>query len=257
MNDTFITVSVEGNVGIIELNRPHVLNALNLQMVEEIVAALEAFDRDQTIRCMVITGQERAFAAGADIEEMAHDGVVSMLVKDQFAVWDRISLVTKPIIAAVSGFALGGGCELMMSCDIVIASETARIGQPEVKLGVMPGAGGTQRLTKAVGKLKAMEMLLTGEPITAHEALQYRLVNRVVPAELCRAEALKTARRIADMPPLAVRLIKKSVVKAVDATTTEGLEYERNCFYLLFASEDKAEGMNAFIEKRKPNFTGQ
>lgn len=257
MNYTFITVSVEDRVGVIQLNRPKVLNALNLQMVDEIVAALEQFDRDDAVRCMVITGNERAFAAGADIEEMAHDGVVSMLVKDQFAVWDRIMLITKPIIAAVSGFVLGGGCELMMSCDIVIASETALIGQPEIKLGVMPGAGGTQRLTKAVGKLKAMEMLLTGEPITAREALQYQLVNRIVPPELYREEAMKTARHIASMPPLAVRLIKKSVAKAVDATTAEGLEYERNCFYLLFASEDKTEGMNAFIEKRKPNFTGK
>lgn len=257
MNYTFIMVSVEDRVGVIQLNRPKVLNALNLQMVDEIVAALEQFDRDDAVRCMLIIGNERAFAAGADIEEMAHDGVVSMLVKDQFAVWDRITLITKPIIAAVSGFALGGGCELMMSCDIVIASETALIGQPEVKLGVMPGAGGTQRLTKAVGKLKAMEMLLTGEPITAREALHYQLVNRVVPPELYREEAMKTARHIASMPPLAVRLIKKSVAKAVDATTAEGLEYERNCFYLLFASEDKAEGMNAFMEKRKPNFIGK
>lgn len=252
-----IKVSIDQSVGIITLHRPEVLNALNLQMVDELVAELERMDRDETIRAIVLVGNDKAFAAGADIDELADEAAIPMLLKDQFAVWDRIAKVSKPILAAVSGYALGGGCELMMHCDIVIASETARIGQPEVKLGVMPGAGGTQRLTKAVGKAKAMEMLLTGEPITADEALAYGLVNKVVPVEMVLQETIRLAKQIAEQPPVAVRLIKKSVLKAIDSPLQEGLDYERNCFYLLFASEDKTEGMRAFVEKRKPHFTGK
>ncbi|MFC4769716.1 enoyl-CoA hydratase-related protein [Effusibacillus consociatus] len=257
MGYEFIQVSADQSVGILTLHRPAVLNALNLKMVDEIVEELERMDRDDSIRAIVLTGNDKAFAAGADIDEMADESVIPMLLKDQFAVWDRIAKVSKPIIAAVSGFVLGGGCELMMNCDIIIASETTKIGQPEVKLGVMPGAGGTQRLTKAVGKVKAMEMLLSGEPITADEALRYGLINKVVPVELYLHEAVKLAKQIAAQPPVAVRLIKKSVLKAIDIPLDEGLDYERNCFYLLFASEDKAEGMRAFIEKRKPDFTGR
>ncbi|GAX89282.1 enoyl-CoA hydratase-related protein [Effusibacillus lacus] len=253
----FIKVSIDQAVGIITLNRPEVLNALNLKMVDEIVAELERMDRDDKIRAIVITGNDAAFAAGADIAEMADEAAIPMLIKDQFAVWDRIAKVSKPIIAAVSGFVLGGGCELMMNCDIVIASETARIGQPEVKLGIMPGAGGTQRLTKAVGKVKAMEMLMTGEPIPAEEALRHGLINKLVPVEAYLQEAVKLAKQIAKQPPVAVRLIKKSVLKAIDTPLNEGLDYERNSFYLLFASDDKAEGMRAFGEKRKPNFAGR
>lgn len=253
----FIKVSVDQSVGILTLNRPEVLNALNLKMVDEIVEEMERMDRDDSIRVILLTGNGKAFAAGADIAEMADEAAIPMLLKDQFAVWDRIARISKPILAAVSGFVLGGGCELMMNCDIVIASETARIGQPEVKLGVMPGAGGTQRLTKAVGKVKAMEMLLTGEPISADEALAWGLVNKVVPVGAHFREALKLAKKIAAQPPVAVRLIKKSVLKAIDNPLDEGMEYERNCFYLLFATEDKAEGMRAFVEKRKPHFTGR
>ncbi len=252
----FIQVEKDGKVGLIRLNRPKSLNALNLQMVDEIVETLEKMDQDPQIRVMVLTGNEKAFAAGADIEEMTEVDSVEMLLRDQFRVWDRIALVRKPIIAAVSGFALGGGCELVMNCDMVIASETAKFGQPEVLLGVMPGAGGTQRLTKALGKARAMELLLTGDHLSANEALQLGFVNRVVPVELYLYEALKLARRIAEQPPLAVRLIKQSVLKAIDLPLDEGLHYERNNFYLLFSSEDQKEGMRAFAEKRRPRFKG-
>ncbi|MGE5703325.1 MAG: enoyl-CoA hydratase-related protein [Clostridia bacterium] len=257
MSYEFLQVTVEETVGIIALNRPKVFNALNLQLVDELVAELERMDRDPSIRVIVVTGNDKAFAAGADINEMAEDSAISILKKNQFAVWDRITLISKPIIAAVSGFALGGGCELMMSCDMVVASETAMIGQPEVKLGVMPGAGGTQRLTRAVGQRKAMEMLLTGEPISATEALRYGLVNRVVPVEAYLRESIRLAKQIAQQPPLAVQMIKKSVHKAQDLPLDEGMDYERNCFYLLLASEDRTEGMKAFLEKRKPRFTGR
>ncbi len=177
--------------------------------------------------------------------------------RNQFRVWDRIRWITKPIIAAVNGYALGGGCELAMACDLIIAGENARFGQPEVNLGVMPGAGGTQRLTRLVGKARALEILLTGDPITAEEAYRIGLVNRVVPTEACLDEALRLARRIAEKPPMAVRLIKEAVYKALDTTLQDGMEYERNCFYLLFATEDKAEGMRAFLEKRRPSFKGR
>lgn len=257
MSYEFIKVGAEGAVGMITLNRPEVLNALNLKIVDEIVEEMERMDRDDSIRVILITGNEKAFAAGADIDEMTDEKVISMLLKDQFTVWDRMSKINKPMIAAVSGFVLGGGCELMMSCDMVVASETTKIGQPEIKLGVMPGAGGTQRLTKAVGKAKAMEMLLTGDSISAQEALQYGLINKIVPVEVYLQEAMKLAKKIAVQPPVAARLIKKSVLKAMDNPLNEGMEYERNCFYLLFASEDKDEGMRAFVEKRRPKFTGR
>jgi len=252
----FISTSREDAVGIITLNRPKVLNALNLQLVDEVVAEMERLDQDPEIRVILLTGNEKAFAAGADISEMADPSAIEIMKRNQFAVWDRISRITKPIIGAVSGYALGGGCELMMNCDIIIASETAMIGQPEIKLGVMPGAGGTQRLTRAVGVRKAMEMLLTGEPISAREALRYGLVNRVVPVESYLSEALKLAKQIAQQPPLAVQAIKKAVYKAADVPLQDALDYERNAFYLLLASEDRKEGMRAFLEKRKPRFTG-
>lgn len=257
MEYQYIQATCEDNVGIIRLNRPEVLNALNLKLIDETIAEMERMDRDPSIRVILLTGNDKAFAAGADINEMSEEGAISMLLRDQFAEWDRISNISIPIIAAVSGYALGGGCELMMNCDIVVASETAKFGQPEINLGVMPGAGGTQRLTKAVGKLKAMEMILTGDSITAEEALQYGLVNKVLPVEVYYQEALKLAKRIALQAPNAVRLIKQSVLKAQDHRLAEGIDYERNCFYLLFAGEDQKEGMQAFIEKRKPKFTGR
>ncbi len=252
-----LLVSQEGFVATVQLNRPKVLHALNIELMTELVDCLEALDQDMGIRAIVLTGSERAFAAGADIKEMAEATAVEMLTRDQFARWDRIRKIKKPIIAAVSGFALGGGCELMMHCDIIIASETARIGQPEILIGVMPGAGGTQRLTRAVGKGLAMEMILTGRQITAEEAFRAGLVNKVVPPEFYLEEAQKLAREIADKPPVAVRLAKESILKAFDTTIEMGLEYERKNFYLLFASEDMREGMSAFIEKRKPEWKGK
>jgi enoyl-CoA hydratase len=225
--------------------------------MDELVASLESLDRDENIRAIVLTGNEKAFAAGADIKEMADATAVDMLYRDQFAKWDKIRKIKKPLVAAVSGFALGGGCELMMHCDIIIASETARIGQPEINIGVMPGAGGTQRLTRAVGKALAMEMVLTGRFITAEEALKGGLINKVVPVEFYLEEAQRLAKEIASRPPVAVRLAKEAVLKSFDTTIEMGLEFERKNFYMLFASEDMREGMSAFIEKRKPEWKGK
>ncbi|MCH7702409.1 MAG: enoyl-CoA hydratase/isomerase family protein [Planctomycetes bacterium] len=246
----------DGHVGVIRLNRPKQLNALNLALMEQLACALEAFDADDDIRVMVLAGNERAFAAGADIKDMADASVVDQYKRNQFARWERIKRVRKPIVAAVSGFALGGGCELMMHCDVIVASETARIGQPEINIGVMPGAGGTQRLTRAMGKATAMDVILTGRFLTAQEALAGGLVSRVVPVEHYFEEAMKIARVIAEKPPLAVQMAKESVLKAHEMSLSQGLEYERKLFYMLFATQDQKEGMQAFIEKRKPEFKG-
>lgn len=243
-------------VSLIRLNRPKELNALNLELMEELVHAFKQLDQDETTRCIVITGNERAFAAGADIKQMAGMGAIDMHRVDQFSKWDSIKKTKKPIIAAVSGFALGGGCELTMLCDMIVASETAQFGQPEIKIGVMPGAGGTQRLTRAVGKARAMEMVLTGRFITAHEAHAAGLITRVVAPELYLDEALTLAEQVASMPPVAVQLAKEAVLKAFDTTIDDGLLFERKNFYLLFASEDQKEGMNAFVEKRNPAWKG-
>ncbi len=232
------------------------LNAINIALMQELVEALESLDKDNDVRCIILTGNEKAFAAGADIKEMADASAIDMLIRDQFARWDKIRKIKKPLIAAVSGFALGGGCELMMTCDIVIASETAKIGQPEINIGVMPGAGGTQRLTRAVGKAKAMELVLTGRMFSAQEALQWGLVNKIVPVEYYLQEAKDLAKDIASKPPLAVRLAKEAVLKSFDTTIEGGLEFERKNFYLLFASEDQKEGMKAFVEKRKAEWKG-
>ncbi len=257
MNYQNILVSKEAGYAVVQFNRPDVLNAINIKLMEELVDALEALDQDNDVRCIVLTGNEKAFAAGADIKEMADASAVEMLIRDQFARWDKIRKVKKPIIAAVSGFALGGGCELMMTCDIVIASETAKIGQPEINIGVMPGAGGTQRLTRAVGKAKAMEIVLTGRMISAEEALKWGLINKVVPVEYFLQEAKEMAKEIASKPPVAVRLAKEAVLKAFDTTIEGGLEFERKNFYLLFAGEDQKEGMKAFVEKRKAEWKGK
>ncbi len=257
MSSELLLVTKGEGIAVVQFNRPEVLNALNMALMAELVDTLETLDKDDEVRCIVLTGNEKAFAAGADINEMAGASAMDMLHRDQFARWDRIRKIKTPIIAAVSGFALGGGCELMMTCDIVVASETARIGQPEINIGVIPGAGGTQRLTRAVGKVKSMEMVLTGSMISADEALRWGLINRVVPVEVFLEEAKALAREIASKPPVAVRLAKEAVLKSFDTTIEGGLEFERKNFYMLFASDDQKEGMKAFIEKRKPNWKGR
>ncbi|MBI5060662.1 enoyl-CoA hydratase/isomerase family protein [candidate division KSB1 bacterium] len=247
----------DGFVATLALNRPKQLNALNLALMDELVALLAELESDESVRCVVLTGNERAFAAGADITEMAGADSTTMLMRDQFAKWDRIRKFKKPLIAAVSGFCLGGGCELAMHCDMIIASESAQFGQPEIKLGVMPGAGGTQRLTRAIGKQRAMEMVLTGRSISADEAHAAGLVNRVVPVEVYLSEAQKLATEIAQMAPVAVRLAKEAVLKVYESFLLDGLEFERKNFYLLFNTEDQKEGMAAFMDKRTAEFTGK
>ncbi len=252
-----ILVTTAEGVGVVTLNRPQVLNALNQVLMEELATAMEAMDRDDGIRCLVVTGNERAFAAGADVREFADATTADMVRGYRFQQWERIRRVSKPVIAAVSGFALGGGCELAMSCDMIIASETARFGQPEIRLGLMPGAGGTQRLTRAIGKSRAMEVVLTGRNITAEDALAWGLVSRVMPVELYLDEAKRLAREIAAQPPIAVRMAKEAVLQAFETTLGGGLEFERRCFHLLFGTEDKREGVRAFLEKRPAQFTGR
>ncbi len=255
--ENIIATKLGGGVATIQINRPKVLNALSLATMTEIVQAMEAFDADAEVLCIVVHGNDKAFAAGADITEMADATAVEMLGRDQFQKWERIRKVKTPVIAAVSGFALGGGCELAMICDMIVASETAKFGQPEIKIGVMPGAGGTQRLTRAVGKAVAMEMVLTGRMITAAEALRAGLVNRVAHHSVWLEEALALAREVASMPPVAAKLAKESVLKAFDTTVEAGMEFERKNFYLLFATEDSKEGMQAFVEKRRPQWKGR
>lgn len=259
MTPGFIIVQpqVRPFVAHIQLNRPKELNALNLQLMQELRDALRLLDENEQVRAIVISGNEKAFAAGADIRQMAGLTAMDMYNIDQFATWDAIKKIKKPLIAAVSGFALGGGCELAMLCDMIVAAETAKFGQPEIKIGVMPGAGGTQRLTRAVGKALAMEMVLTGKFISAEEALRAGLINRIAPVELYLEEAFRLAAEVAKQSPLAVKMAKESVLRAFDSTLDEGLHFERKNFYLLFASDDQKEGMNAFIEKREPVFKGK
>lgn len=252
-----ILAEKEDQIGIVRLNRPTVLNALSHDLMEELVQALQEFDNDDKINVIILTGSDKAFAAGADIKEMSDETTVSIMLKDRFATWDKVRKTKKPIIAAVSGYALGGGCELAMTCDIIIASETAQFGQPEINIGVIPGAGGTQRLTRAIGKYKAMEMILTGRPITASEAMAAGLVNKVVPTELLLDEAKVMAKEIAKKSPVAVKLAKEAILKVFDTSISEGLEFERKNFYMLFSSEDQKEGMRAFLEKRPAKFTGK
>jgi enoyl-CoA hydratase len=257
MDFKLIRAWTEEAIGIVQLNRPEVLNALNPEMFEELLAALEAFDADPSVRCLILTGSERAFSAGADIKQMARMGAVDQMASPAPGRWERMRRLKKPIVAAVNGFALGGGCELMQCCDIIVAGETARLGQPEINLGIIPGAGGTQRLTRAVGKFKAMEIILTGRQISAAEAEALGIVNRVVAPELVLDEAKRIAVEIAAKAPVAVRAAKECVLKAMDTTLDVGLDYERKLFALLFSTEDKAEGMHAFLEKRPPEFKGR
>ncbi len=252
-----ILVETAGAVGTVRLNRPQALNALSNPLLGEVAAALEGFDADDTIRAIILTGNERAFAAGADIKEMAGAGAIEMLTRGRSEVWERLRKLRKPIIAAVNGYCLGGGNELAMVCDMIVAGEGARFGQPEINIGIIPGAGGTQRLTHALGKARAMELILTGRPFSAGEAFAAGLVTRVVPDEACLDEARALAGEIAAKPPLAVQLAKDAILKAFDLSIEQGLEYERRNFFLLFASEDMREGMAAFIEKRTPHFVGK
>jgi enoyl-CoA hydratase len=249
--------TLEHGVGLIRINRPQVLNALNQATLLELVAAFDAFANDDAVRCVVLTGSDRAFAAGADISEMSGKGIAEMLTDTRLSSWKRLRDFPKPTIAAVSGFCLGGGLELAMLCDIILASESARFGQPEINLGIIPGAGGTQRLTRAVGKSLAMEMVLNARNLTAPEALEVGLVSRVVPVETHLTQALQLAAQIAARAPLAVRLAKDAVNHAFDGSLDTGLEFERKNFVALFGTEDQKEGMKAFLEKRAAKWTGK
>ncbi|MGE5220256.1 MAG: enoyl-CoA hydratase-related protein [Chloroflexota bacterium] len=257
MNFENVIVEKDGAIGVVTLNRPQALNALSYGLVKDLSLALQELDRDPAMRVMIVTGGEKVFAAGADIKEMADRGPFDERILERLAYRDEINRISKPVIAAVSGFALGGGCELAMSCDIIIASETARFGQPEVNLGIIPGSGGTQRLTHVLGKHRAMELVLTGDVLNANDAERLGLVNRIVPVELLLEEAKAVARKIAAKPALALKAAKEAVLKAANMPLEEGLEFERKSFYLLFASEDRSEGMKAFLEKRKPEFKGK
>ena len=252
-----IITRVEGRVGVAQLNRPKALNALNRELMTELMTALEAFDADPAVGCMVVTGSARAFAAGADIKEMADATPARMMTGSFIDLWDRLQRIGKPVIAAVSGFALGGGCELAMACDMIVASETAQFGQPEINLGVIPGAGGTQRMTLAVGKALAMEMVLNGRYLSADEALRYGLVNRIYPVEVYLEEAVRLANEIAARAPVALRLAKEAVNAAFEMPLRAGLDHERRLFYLLFSTDDQKEGMDAFINKRPAQWTGR
>jgi enoyl-CoA hydratase len=249
-----IIVETRGKVGLIQLNRPHALNALNSALVRELDQALDAFEVDSNIGCIVITGSDKAFAAGADIKEMADKTFAEAFLGDFVSSWDRIAHTRKPVIAAVAGFALGGGCELAMQCDLIIAADNAKFGQPEIKLGVIPGIGGTQRLTRAVGKAKAMDLILTGRMMDATEAERAGLVARVVPLASLVEEALKVAETIASMSLPSVLAAKEAINRAFETPLAEGVRFERRVFHSLFATADQKEGMAAFIAKRPPKF---
>lgn len=254
---TSILVETRGRVGLVTLNRPQALNALNHALMHELMDALDAFDKNDAVGAMVIAGNDKAFAAGADIKEMADESALDMTRNDHLAVFGRIRTIRKPVIAAVSGWALGGGCELALSCDMIVASDTAKFGLPEVTIGVIPGAGGTQRLVRAVGKSIAMEMILNDRKINAQEALHFGLANRVAPVSDYLTDALKLAEEIASRAPLAVRAAKRAINHSYESFLNDGLDEERQIFYNLFGTEDQKEGMKAFVEKRKPNWTGK
>jgi enoyl-CoA hydratase len=244
-------------VGIVTLNRPRQLNALAGPLMRELVDALEEHDADPEIRAIVVTGGPTVFAAGADIKEMAEATAADMLLRNNIGLWDRARKISKPLIAAVAGYALGGGCELAMLCDIIVAGENARFGQPEINIGLIPGAGGTQRLTRTLGKFVASEMVLTGRMLGAEEAYQRGLVARVVPQELIVDEAVRLGKEIATRAPISVRLAKEAVTRAFEGRVDDGIEFERKAFYLLFATQDAHEGMRAFIDKRQPAYEGR
>lgn len=252
-----ILVETRGKVGLITLNRPKALNALSNGLVADLNTALGDFAKDDAIGAVVLTGSEKAFCAGADIKEVSGVDFVTAYRSDMISEWDRVATFRKPLIAAVAGYALGGGCELAMMCDIILAANTAKFGQPEITLGIIPGAGGTQRLTKLVGRAKAMEMCLTGRLIGAEEAERAGLVSRIVPAASLIEEALKVAQKISSFSPVAVLMAKEAINRAEETSLAEGLRLERRLFHALFASEDQKEGMAAFLEKRPPHFRGR
>jgi len=252
-----ILLELEPPIATLTLDRPKVLNALSPELIHELTTALAELDADENIRAVVLTGGAKVFAAGADIGDMADRGAVDQLRRDQTGRWAPLAGFSKPLIAAVNGYALGGGCEVALMCDLILAGETARFGQPEINLGIIPGAGGTQRWPRAAGKHVAMEVMLTGAPVTAQRAYELGVVNRVVPAEMTVGLAKRMARQIAEKPPLAVRMAKEAVLKAFETPLAEGLAVERKSFYFLFATEDQKEGMHAFLEKRKGVFKGR
>lgn len=254
---TFIEVTIDSGIGYVYLNRPRQYNSLNRAMVREIIQAMELFDCDDHVQVIVVAGHGKAFSSGADIDEMATDNTVRLELLNQFADWDRIAQIKKPIIGSVKGFVFGGGFELALCCDLLIAAEGTEFSFPEINLGVMPGAGGTQRLTKLVGRTKALEWIWSATRITAEEALRHGIINKIVQPEILIEETHKVATMLTQKPALAVRLIKESVNKAVDYSLYEGMQFERKNFYLLFSSEDQKEGMQAFVEKRQPNFKGR
>jgi enoyl-CoA hydratase len=255
MNYENILVETKGRVGVIRLNRPSALNALSSKLIAELTAAIDAFEKNPDIGCLVMTGSDKAFAAGADIKEMSDKSFLEAFMSDFAASWDRASHARKPVIAAVAGFALGGGCELAMQCDMIIAADNAKFGQPEIKLGVIPGIGGTQRLTRAVGKAKAMDLCLTGRLMDVQEAERSGLVARIVPLANLMEEAMKAAEAIAAMPLPAAMMAKEAVNRAFETTLAEGIRFERRLFHSLFATADQKEGMAAFVEKRPAKFT--
>jgi enoyl-CoA hydratase len=252
-----IVVEADPPIATITLNRPKVLNALSPALIGELTGALSEMDADETVRAVVLTGGPKVFAAGADIGDMAEQGPVDQLLRDQTGRWAPLAGFKKPLLAAVNGYALGGGCEVALMCDLIVAGDTAQFGQPEINLGIIPGAGGTQRWPRTVGKYVAMETMLTGAAVSAQRAYELGLVNRVVPADMTVEVARRLARQIAEKPPLAVRMAKEAVLKAFEAPLSEGLASERKSFYFLFATEDQKEGMHAFLEKRKGAFKGR
>jgi len=256
MDEQHLLHEVDGNVAIIRINRPKVLNALSLSLMADLATLLEQYDADDSIHVILLSGSQRAWAAGADIGDMATASSDEMRKRNQFSIWEQIKNITKPIVAAVSGFALGGGCELMMHCDIIIASENALFGQPEINLGIIPGAGGTQRFTRAVGKATAMDVVLSGRFLSAKEALGFGLISRIVPKEHWFESALQVAKQVAAKGPIALRSAKTSVLNAEELPLSASLAEERALFYALFDTNDQTEGMTAFAEKRPPNFTG-
>ncbi|MCA9948573.1 MAG: enoyl-CoA hydratase/isomerase family protein [Anaerolineales bacterium] len=256
MTYEYILTREEGRVGVVQLNRPKALNALNKALMVELMDAMEAYDANADIGCMLVTGSAKAFAAGADIKEMANATPVDMLNNPFIDQWDRLSKISKPVVAAVSGYALGGGCELAMACDMIVASESAKFGQPEINLGIIPGAGGTQRMTLAVGKAVALDMILNGRFLSAQEAQQFGLVNRVYPNESYLEDALAFAGEIAERAPVALRLAKEAVNAVFEMPLQAGLNHERKLFYMLFSTADQKEGMDAFVNKRKADWKG-